>query len=100
MSAEQKTKVVFRRWPRSQGGQVLALFPEEPSDFQAFYCMSYERVGQHGAADYVRCLAVTKPATPNEYDSLKKELESLGYVLDVRKRASSEAFQIRRRKAA
>jgi len=49
-------------------------------------CQSYESIGQHGAADYMHCLSATKPATPKEYASLKKELESIGYNLKVMKR--------------
>lgn len=40
------TLVVFRRWPRSSGGDIIALFPDQPADYQGRYCDAYEHVGQ------------------------------------------------------
>jgi hypothetical protein len=77
-----KTKVIFRKWKDTN--TVLALFPEELE--RNGFVSSYEHVGQHGAADYVGCISITKPATPEEFAGLKQELESIGYDLDVRKR--------------
>lgn len=80
------TVVVFRKWPKSEGGTVLALFPYEQASHGL--CSSYEHVGQHGGADYAGCIGRTKPAKPEEYAALKRELESAPYhyQLDVRKR--------------
>jgi hypothetical protein len=82
--SQEKTKVVFRVWP---GGDVLALFPEEPGDCDGRFCSSYMHVGQHSSADYTGCIQATRPAQPVEYADLAKELERIGYVLDIRKRA-------------
>jgi hypothetical protein len=76
--------VIFRKWKRSEGGGILALFPEV--DDTLGHCSSYEHVGQHGGADYNGCIARTKAATPEEYWPLKLELEQIGYRLKIRRR--------------
>ena len=81
-----KTIVVFRKFKE---GDILALFPAERGD-NNWAVSSYMHVGQHGAADYTGCIRLTKPATPEEYAPLKRELESIGYVLDVKKRFISK----------
>jgi len=83
--SNSKTVVIFRKW---KSGGIIALFPNEPDDIQGRYCMSYEHVGQHGGADYASVIAVTKQATPDEYANLEAELESIGYILEVRMRRS------------
>lgn len=84
MSVEekQKIKVVFRVF--KDGGDVLALFPDEESS--PGLCLSYQRVGQHSSAMYYHCMRITRPAKPLEYKSLKTELESIGYELDIKNR--------------
>ena len=88
----EKTKVVFRKWNKREGGGVLALSPEIPSDPSGYYCSSYESVGQHGAANYDKLVLVqnppTIPATPAEYADIKEELEKIGYNLEIRRRCS------------
>jgi hypothetical protein len=79
---EKPTRVVFRFWRESY--DVIALFPDIPETGGA--CMSYEHVGQHGGADYSHVVAQSRPATPEEYAPLKRELESIGYTLAVRSR--------------
>jgi len=78
--------VVFRKW---KDGDILALFPKEIADSNG-NCMSYEHVGQHGAAAYGGCVYKTKPAKPSEYAALKRELEGIGYNLDVKLRYSQK----------
>ena len=89
-----KTKVIFRKFPARHGGEVLALFPELPGTNDPHTCLSYQHTGQHGAAsaDIGRTLPL---ATPEEYAPLKRELESIGYALDVQTRFSSSARAIR-----
>jgi hypothetical protein len=79
-----KTKVVFRKYKE---GDILALFPDEIAD-PLGNCLSYQHVGQHGAATYEYCIEQTKPAKPEEYQELKRELEGRGYDLEVKKRKS------------
>ena len=83
---EDLTRVVFRRWPKSQGGGIIALFPDIPSDPSGRFCLSYEHVGQHGGADYRGVIGSTRPATPFEYRPLQDELTSIGYDLKIRSR--------------
>lgn len=86
-----KTVVVFRKW---RNGNVLALFPYELCDSVGKQCMSYEHVGQHGAADYSHCIDSTVPALPSQYQALYKELESIGYDLEVKQKVRYSRFSI------
>jgi hypothetical protein len=87
-----KTKVIFRKFPSRQGGEVIALFPELPGTMDPHTCESYMHTGQHGAAsvDLGRTLRL---ATPEEYEPLKRELESapFNYVLEVVSRFPASA---------
>lgn len=75
--------VVFRHWE----GEVIALFPTEPSDCRNWYnCDSYEHIGQHGGADPIWIVAHSRPAKPDEYRELARELRRIGYRLTIRKR--------------
>ena len=77
-----KTNVIFRKFKK--GGDILALFPdihEGPGRV-----LSYQHIGQHGDADYGYCLSITTPTTPDEYITLLKELEQIGYNLEIRNR--------------
>lgn len=89
-----KTKVLFRKW--HSNGEVIALFPEIPHDVNGLYCSSYERVGQHGAADIGTVTLLSDRATPSEYADLAAELTGIGYELDVKSRCPSGAFEARR----
>lgn len=67
--------VMFRWWQDS----VIALFPCQN---EGNGCVnSYQIVGQHGGANLEMILNNSRPATPNEYEDIKKELEGIGYVL-------------------
>lgn len=95
-----KTQVIFRKWPKSEGGDVFALFPCDPAT-NAYDCDCYEHLGGHGAAN-LDIIYRSKLAKPEEYAALKRELESepYRYHLDVRQRIPSSAREIRQRKAA
>ena len=88
-----KTKVIFRKW---HNGEVIALFPELPHDVNGIYCVSYERIGQHGAADAQSCVSRTTPATPQESAELAQELKRIGYDLKPISRIPSNAYQARK----
>jgi hypothetical protein len=91
--------VIFRKWPESEGGDVIALFPTIPGTNDPYDCESYQHVGQHGSADPNGVIQDTKLAKPSEYADLMKELHSVGYkglevytkyqysFLDARRRA-------------
>lgn len=87
-----KTTVIFRKWGDRQ---IIALFPEHPHDFAGRFCVCYAHIGQHGGADYYGMINRTTPATLTEYADLKAELESIGYVLEVKQKASWEMHQKR-----
>lgn len=81
---KEKTVVIFRKY--KDNGAILALFPYVTWSESDDSCSGYMHVGQHGGAIYSGCLHDTIPANPSEYKALKKELESMGYNLIVRKR--------------
>jgi hypothetical protein len=89
--------VVFRR---ERTGGCFALFPELPGDDRGVLCTAYQHVGQHNAADYDLCVSRSDPAAPAEYRDLFEELERRGYDLAVRRRATPEMHERRRRIAA
>lgn len=79
----QPTRVIFRKWPKKKGGDVIALFPGLAGTVgDPFTCNSYQTIGQHGAAS-VFLTRETRKAKPEEYADLKKELERIGYVLTI-----------------
>lgn len=88
---EEKTKVIFRVF---KTGEVIAIFPEELGNSNYWTCNSYMHVGQHGACD-PEIISTTRPASPKEYESLKAELENIGYNLDIKKRYSNDSYKVR-----
>jgi len=66
-------------------GDVFALFPHDVAN-RFGHVTSYEHVGQHSTADYNHCMKMSKPANESEYKDLKKELENIGYNLNIVKR--------------
>ena len=80
-----KTSVIFRTYKKD--GNVIALFPELPADSSRWHCLSYQSIGQHGAASC--CIDPdTRPSTKKEVEALSRELRKIGYDLDVRRRLS------------
>ena len=78
-----KTKVVFLINESDDSEDLFAFFPEEeyhsePSNTK----MSYAHIGQHSACvmDYAK---ESRVATKEEYSDLEKELESIGYNLEL-----------------
>jgi hypothetical protein len=90
----EKTLVVFRRWRDTN--DIIALFPAEPSDIEGWYCLSYERVGQHAGADYHGVVQASGPATDEEVAPLAEELTLIGYNLQPIRRASQTVHERRR----
>lgn len=81
----EKVNVVFRMDPPKEGGACFALFPDDIADDHG-RVTCYQHLGQHGAAFYSACIHASRPAKPEEYADLKAELESIGYIVTVRKR--------------
>ena len=83
---DEETPVIFRKYGARRGGDVIALFPAEAAHVENDgMCSCYAHVGQHGSADPWAVINQTRPATPEEYASLKAELEGrpYGYRLKV-----------------
>ena len=84
-----KTDVTFRQY---LDGQIIALFPHEVCDHHG-NITSYMHLGQHSGADYGGVLMCTKPVKDiKEYNDLYRELESLGYDLNVIKRRNYSKY--------
>jgi hypothetical protein len=94
------TEVIFRRC-QGQGtsNDVIALFPALAADTNANHCLSYMKVGQHGAAS-VSFIRDTVPAklTDKDVSDLFIELTNAGYYLKVVSRFTSN-HTISRQKA-
>jgi hypothetical protein len=73
------TPVIFRKWPKKEGGDVIALFPTLVGNMDPYTCTSYMQIGQHSSADPQEVVWATKPAKPAEYADLLEELKSIGY---------------------
>ncbi len=90
-----KTKVIFR----VLDGEVVALFPELPDSATTWRtCDCYARIGQHAGADPWLVIGNSRPATPDEYAALKRELEDVPYEynLDVVKRHTQNHVEARK----
>lgn len=80
--------VVFRQWRERDGGDIIALFPLIKTNPQGLI-LSYQHVGQHGAANYQHVIGRTVQPYTVGVEALKRELTGIGYNLDVRKRRPS-----------
>jgi hypothetical protein len=88
MAPIEPDMVVFGKFP---DGGIIALFPYLPAEcLNSWLCESYMHIRQHGAADPL-IVYDTRPANPEEFASLKSELERIGYQLAVRRRFPSDA---------
>src|SRR5438105_4862106 len=90
------TLVVFRRWRDTSGEDIIALFPEIPSDINGWYCLSYAHHGQHSGADYHGVIQATTQVSLEDAADLIQELQRIGYVLRPVKRASHRLHEVRR----
>ena len=97
---EELTPVVFRVWVSEPPFECIALFPTIAGDIRGVFCAGYEHIGQHGAVDYDLCIRKTRPALPNEFRELLKELHNIGYGdLLLIKRATRKHHDARRNAA-
>lgn len=72
---KESLPVMFRK---CQDGEVLAVFPTEPYSRSRPYAVScYAHVGQHSGADWDYVMTKTKPAKPEEYAPLLRELKGI-----------------------
>ena len=92
-----KTIVIFRMASANYSGatpEVIALLPALAATRNPGECLSYCHYGQHGAA--TASGHGWKLATPEEYAPLARELESLGYELDIKTRSCPAYARARR----
>ena len=97
----EKTKVIFRIFPKKEGGEVIAIFPRNCGTNDPATCSSYMHVGQHSSCN-PHALNSLRLATRAEYADLKRELENYGpgdshYKLDIRKRCTRADYEERKR---
>jgi hypothetical protein len=90
------TKVIFRRY--KDAGDIIAIFPEELATMNPNDCSSYEYFGQHSSCDPFYVIQKTYPAKEADYQSLQKELEGIGYKLEIVQRLSRKFYQTRKTK--
>ncbi len=75
---------------------IFAVFPNITGNMDPNTMMGYAQVGQHSAV-HMGYVDESRLATPEEYASLKKELEGIGYVLDVQEFTGQADFEVRER---
>ena len=81
-----------------QRGRDNRLFPYMPWNAHGNAVTSYMHTGQHAAADYAGVIAVTRPATAEEYRELLAELTSVGYDnLHILRRQTQVNHKVKRR---
>lgn len=82
---EPETMVIFRACKDT--GEVTAVFPLEPADHRG-NVTCYAHRGQHGGCSRAWYDRETRPARPEEYRDLQRELEGepYRYRLAIRKR--------------
>jgi len=89
---KHKTDIIFRCDKSGDfKGIVFALFPHEVEDYNG-NVTSYQHIGQHCAADYKGGINDSRPATEEESRDLKKELESIGYNINVVKKQNYDKY--------
>jgi hypothetical protein len=92
MTDDDIVLVIFRAERSGQfKGDVTAVFPTLPADQHGHMMTCYAHIGQHSGCDH-GWYNKTRPAKPDEYADLKRELESVPYEykLKVCKRISSK----------
>jgi hypothetical protein len=89
------TKVIFRKFKTDN--DIIALFPELPGDMNPHVtCLSYQHIGQHGAACVNLTSQYTIPAKEDQYKDLLAELVSIGYDdLKISHKATQKDLQKR-----
>lgn len=99
-----ETVCVFRVLKPGQcrEGEVVAIFPEViHAAHRTELCGAYMHVGQHFPVSPYAMIEATRPATPAEYEGLRKELEQpspgFGYRLKIQQRISRKNHENRRR---
>jgi len=92
---KHKTLVIFRKW--KSDGSIIAIFPFEAWS-GPYDCASYMHVGQHGGCSPLlpSCTDLTCKPSLLETKPLQRELEGLGYSLNIGQRMPRNAIEKRR----
>ena len=69
-------EVMFRKY-RDKSAEILAVFPYEAHDLADSFVTCYAHVGQHGGAQMEHVHSATRPAKPDEYAELYRELQGI-----------------------
>jgi hypothetical protein len=72
----ETVKIIYRK-TRRDNGEVIALFPGITATRDPETCQCYAHLGQHGSAHYAAVVNESRPATPEEYAPLHKELSRI-----------------------
>ncbi len=72
----QTIEVMFRKY-RDKSAAILAVFPYEAHDQAGTFVTCYAQIGQHGGAQMAHVHSATRPAKPDEYDALYRELKHI-----------------------
>lgn len=84
--------VIFRK---DREGVVYALMPGLAGTNNPHTCTSYEHNGQHSSAALSGCINASKPASDEESRGLLKELQQVGYLVNVIRHATRRHFEQR-----
>lgn len=79
----EKTDVIFIFWETFPSNPVDALFPSIAGDMNPDTCLCYSHIGQHSVANLDYMLSINRLASESEYSDLKRELEQIGYQLNI-----------------
>ena len=84
-------RVIFYKEHKSE--DVFAYFPENRCD-NVGNKLCYAHIGQHSGCS-PRYAAKCKLAEPHEYQELKRELEQIGYELEIKNNLTSRRKNVR-----
>lgn len=90
-----KTKVIFRK--EKESGEIDAIFPEIVGNTDPYIMSCYSHIGQHATCSMCYVWYHTIKPTEEEIQPLKKELESIGYNLDIKFRMTQKHLETRRK---
>jgi hypothetical protein len=91
LGPNEPVPVLFRVWPESEGGGVIAIFPTDEEG--GGRVSMFEINGGHGAGD-LGIIHRTRPATPEEYAKTKRVLEGEPYRYKLREEAQRESARV------
>ncbi len=95
MAEDQEITDVMFRVSKDDIADVFVLFPALPGTNEPHTCCCYQHVGQHSHANLAGCINSSRPAIPDEYAALKRELEGIGYKLRIVKRRTRKQDEAR-----